>query len=384
MMPLPAPDADALAHSKSLETLIRERIAAAGGFLSFAEYMKLALYAPGLGYYAAGSHKLGAAGDFVTAPEISPLFGAALAAQVAEGLRHCGGEVLELGPGSGRLAVDLLTTLARFASLPERYLLLETSPDLRARQQARLAQLPTELRRKCTWLDELPQSFTGVVLGNEVLDALPVERVRREGERCWQQGLGVTPQGQFVWAERPLEQGELHAATRARLPEGPYLSEINLQAEALLRSLGAMLARGLLLLVDYGYPAAEYYHPQRHLGTLACFYRHHTHEDPFHLPGLQDITAHVDFTAMAQAAADSGLELAGFTTQARFLVNCGILASLASQGEPGTPERLKASNAVNRLLHPAEMGELFKAIAWTRGLDLTPLGFRQGNQLHRL
>lgn len=384
MMPLPEPDADALAHSKRLAALIRERIAAAGGFLSFAEYMKLALYAPGLGYYAAGSHKLGAAGDFVTAPEISPLFGAALATQISEVLRHCGGEVLELGPGSGRLAADLLTSLARRESLPERYLLLETSPDLRARQQAQLAQLPAELGRRCLWRDELPGSFTGVVLGNEVLDALPVERVRREGEFCWQQGLEVTSQGQFVWAERPLEQGELHTATLARLPEGPYRSEINLQAEALLRSLGAMLTRGLLLLVDYGYPAAEYYHPQRHWGTLACFYRHHTHEDPFFLPGLQDITAHVDFTAMAQAAAESGLELAGFNTQARFLVNCGILETLASQGEPGTPERLKASNAVNRLLHPAEMGELFKAIAWTRGLDLTPLGFRQGNQPHRL
>lgn len=384
MMPLPEPDADALAHSKRLAALIRERIAAAGGFLSFAEYMQLALYAPGLGYYAAGSHKLGAAGDFVTAPEMSPLFGAALATQVAEVLRHCGGEVLELGPGSGRLAADLLATLASLGSLPERYLLLETSPDLRARQQAQLAKLPPDLRRRCLWLEALPASFTGVVLGNEVLDALPVERVKREGGRCWQQGLEVTPQGQLAWAERPLAQGELYAATLARLPEGPYLSEINFQAEALLRSLGAMLTRGLLLLVDYGYPAAEYYHPHRHLGTLACFYRHHTHDDPFHLPGLQDITAHVDFTAIAQAAADSGLELAGFATQARFLVNCGILETLASQGESGTPERLKASNAVNRLLHPAEMGELFKAIAWTRGLEVAPVGFSRGNQLHRL
>jgi SAM-dependent MidA family methyltransferase len=363
---------------------IKACIVAAGGWISFAEYMRLALYAPGLGYYAAGSYKLGAAGDFITAPEISPLFGAAVAAQVAEVLRLGGGEVLELGPGSGRLAADLLTELARLGTVPERYLLLEPSPDLRARQQAQLARLPPELSRRCIWLEALPGSFAGVVLGNEVLDALPVERVKREGGRSWQQGVALTPQGDFAWAERPLEQGDLHAATLARLPEGPYLGEINFQAEALLRSLGAMLARGLVLFFDYGYPAAEYYHPQRHQGTLSCFYRHHTHEDPFHLPGLQDLTAHVDFTAIALAAAESGLELAGYATQAWFLLNCGILDALANQGQPGTTERLKASNAVNRLLHPAEMGELFKVIAWTRALELAPLGFRQGNQLFRL
>lgn len=364
--------------------LIRERIAAANGFLSFAEYMQLALHEPGLGYYAAGARKLGADGDFITAPEISPLFARALASQAAEVLEVSGGDCLELGPGSGRLAADLLLALQQRDRLPERYLLLETSPDLRERQRQTLAQLPPALAARCVWIDRLPLAHVGLIFGNEVLDALPVERLRREGDRVWQIGAGIDADGKLVWRERLLAESALRTVALERLPAQGGRSEINFAAEALLRSLGGLMTRGLLLLLDYGYPAAEYYHPARHAGTLTCFYRHRQHDNPFFLPGLQDITAHVDFTAVALAAAEADLALAGYTSQAQFLINCGILDALRACGEPSGFAYLHAANALNRLTHPAEMGELFKAIAWVKELDLDPRGFREGNRWHRL
>lgn len=383
-MPLPEPDATARLHSQRLYTHITNEIADAGGWISFAEYMQLALYAPGLGYYAAGAHKLGAAGDFITAPEISPLFAFALAEAISPVLRSTEGAVLELGPGSGRLAAHLLPLLAERDALPARYALLETSPDLRQRQQHTLAALPETLASRCLWLDTLPERFTGVVFGNEVIDALPVEVVRREGERLWRRGAGIQAGGRIGWADRELSEGELWRAARARLPEGNHIGEINVRAEALIASIGGILQAGMLLILDYGDPATQLYHPQRAGGTLRCFYRHRVHDDPFLWPGLQDITAHVDFTALALAGDEASLELAGFTSQAQFLINCGILDALQATGEPGSSTYLQAANALNRLLHPAEMGEMVKAIAWTKGIDRLPLGFQAGNKIHRL
>jgi len=383
-MPLPEPSLQARAHSRALAAFLRERVEAAGGWISFADYMRHALYSPGLGYYSAGAHKLGAAGDFVTAPEISPLFAQALARPLALVMEATGGDILELGPGSGTLARQILLALNDLGALPQRYLLLEVSPDLRQRQKETLAQLPAELASRCVWLDALPERFRGVILGNEVLDALPVEIVRRDGDSLWQRGVAMTPDHGFCWADRPLSSTALFEVARARLPRGTNLGEINLEAEALMASLGRALDRGLVLLLDYGYPRAELYHPQRDGGSLRCFYRHHAHDDPFFLPGLQDITAHIDFTAMAEAGADAGLELAGYTSQAQFLLNCGVLDALRAVAEPGTLLYLQASNALNRLLSPAEMGEIIKAIAWTKGIDLLPAGFDRGNRLHRL
>ncbi len=302
---LPAPDAAALAHSGRLLEHVCGEIEASGGWISFARYMELALYAPGLGYYTAGATKFGGAGDFVTAPELTPLFGRTLARVAAQVLARTGGDLLELGAGSGRLAVDVLLQLERLACLPERYLILEVSPDLRARQRQLLAEQAPHLLPRVAWLDALPESFRGVVLGNEVLDALPVHLLHGSAEGVLERGVIWTEAG-LAWADRPIAAPVLASAV-AELPvvtdrrvDG-YLSELNLAAPALVASLADRLECGLLLFLDYGYPRAEYYHPQRHMGTLRAHYRQHALDDPFFLPGLADLTAHVDFSAVARA-----------------------------------------------------------------------------------
>lgn len=383
-MPLPAPSPDALAHSRRLAGHIQAEIAAAGGWLPFSRFMALALYAPGLGYYSAGAGKLGPAGDFVTAPEISPLFAQTLANQVAQGLAACGGgAVLELGAGSGRLAVDLLAALRGLGCLPERYAILEVSPDLRQRQQALLAAEAPEDLARVAWLDTLPDHFAGVVLGNEVLDALPVDIVVWTEAGYAERGVACVD-GAFAWLDRPLRDGPLHAAALA-LPvqASGYRSEINLAAPGLVASLAGMLERGLILLIDYGFPRAEYYHPQRAAGTLMCHYRHQAHTDPFHLPGLQDITAHVDFSAIADAALDAGLDVMGYIDQARFLINCGLLDRLAVMPH-GTVDTLRLTSGVQKLIQPTEMGELFKVLALGRGLSPPLPGFAHGDRRHAL
>ena len=365
---LPAPDADQLDHSRRVAAHIAEAIRGAGGWLPFSAFMRLALYAPGLGYYAGGATKFGAAGDFVTAPEISPLFGHALANQFADVLAGTGGGVLELGAGTGRLAVDILTRLAALDALPDAYAILEPSPDLQARQRQTLASLPPGLAARVRWVDALPGEWTGVIFGNEVLDALPVELLARRADRPLRRGVAVDATGRIAWQDEPLAPGPLAAAIDTLFPDGDYESEINPEAEALTATLARLLKRGMLLWIDYGFPAREYYHPQRNAGTLMCHYRQHAHADPLVLAGLQDITAHVDFTAIARAGLDAELDLAGYTSQAGFLLGCGIVDLLQQAGEPGTAGFLRHSNAVQRLLSPAEMGELFKAIAFTRGV----------------
>ena len=380
---LPAPSPDALAHSQRVTAHLRALIDDAGGWIPFSRFMEAALYAPGLGYYAAGAMKFGAAGDFVTAPEMTPLFGRTLAHAIAPVLAQTGGEVLELGAGSGRLAADVLGELERLGALPARYCILEVSADLRQRQQETIARERSHLRERVHWLDALPEHFSGVVLGNEVLDALPVELVHWTA--AGPQMRGVTHEGEaFAWQERPIGDPVLRARAAALdLPPG-YVSEINLAADALIASLGNCLDRGLILMIDYGFSASEYFHPQRHMGTLRAHYRHHALDDPFYLPGLCDLTAHVNFSAVARAGRAAGLELAGYTSQASFLLNSGLTELLMQTPPTDAAAYLPQANAVQRLVSPAEMGELFKVIGFTRG-GIAPLaGLARGDRRHSL
>ena len=378
MSTLPPPSPEALAHSGRLIDHIRGQMVAAGGWLPFARYMELALYAPGLGYYASGTAKLGAAGDFVTAPELTPLFGRTLARPIAEVLNQTGGDLIELGAGSGRLALDLLLELETLESLPERYLILEVSPDLRARQRALLNGKAAHLLARVAWLDNLPDAVTGVVLGNEVLDALPAHLLYRGGGSWLERGV-IWDEG-FAWEDRVLAEGVLPTA----LPEQEgYLTEVCPAATALVASLAERLRHGMLVFLDYGFPRAEFYHPQRHMGTLRVHYRHHSLDDPFYLPGLADITAHVDFSAVAAAGRAAGLDLLGYTSQSHFLINAGLL-DLLGEMDPNTLAYLRAASAAQKLLQPTEMGELFKVIALGRGVDTPLAGFARGDRREAL
>jgi SAM-dependent MidA family methyltransferase len=366
---LPSPAPEALAASRALLARIAAELRAHGNWISFARYMEMALYEPGLGYYAAGAAKLGAAGDFVTAPEMTPLFGRALARQVRE-LLLPGEPVLEFGAGSGALAETL------FQELPGvEYLIVETSPELAQRQRTRLGS-------RASWLSRLPERFRGVVIANEVLDAMPVHALAWRPEGIRERGVGEN-EGELAWIERPAE-GEVLAAAAAIDVPVPYESEIGLAARAWLGTLGRMLERGTILAIDYGFPRREYCHPQRAMGTLMCHYRHHAHGDPFFLPGLQDITAHVDFSALAQAAFDAGLEVLGYASQAQFLVNCGITELLEKEDPENVARYAPAASAVNKLLSPAEMGELFKVLAVGRGVEQPLVGFMQGDRSRSL
>ena len=383
MPSLPTPVATAAAHSQRLQERIRADIAAHGGWISFARYMELALYAPGLGYYAAGATKFGPAGDFTTAPERSHLFGQILARQVAQVLAETGGDVLEAGAGSGKLACDVLLELEKCGVLPTHYLMLELSGELQARQRATLTAQAPHLLERVQWLEQLPPSFSGVALGNEVLDAMPVHLVTRKNGTLYERGVCITNE-KLDWQDRPLADGALHQAAAALdLPAG-YLTEINLAAPAFVASLAEHMARGAIFFIDYGFPRAEYYHPQRSAGTLMCHYRHHAHGDPFFWPGLQDITAHVDFSAIAHAGVEQCLDVLGFTTQANFLINCGITDLLAEISPEDTAHYLPLANQAQFLLSPAEMGELFKVIALGKGIDKSLIGFVRGDQQHRL
>lgn len=386
MSNFPEPSSEARLHSAQMKARLEREIDARGGFLDFATFMELALYAPGLGYYAVGTQKFGAAGDFVTAPEISDLFSRSLARQCAQIMAMSAPFVLEAGAGSGRMAADILTELARLEALPERYFILELSPDLRERQRQTIAAAFPAAVSRIEWLDRLPARFSGVVLGNEVLDAMPVHLVAWRETGIFERGVTLGDDGQFEWSERPAS-GELVSEARkiaedCALPHG-YVSEIALAGPAWAATWGGILEAGALLLIDYGFPRAEYYHPQRSGGTLMCHYRHHAHPEPFFLPGLQDITAHVDFTGIIAAAHGAGLDLYGFTSQGRFLTNCGLLDRLAEL-PPASVEYLRAAGAVNKLILPHEMGELFKVIAFGRGIDEPLVGFLHGDQSHRL
>lgn len=381
---LPEPSADAQAASRELSACIAASIRAAGGWLPFVDYMDMALHLPGLGYYAGGSLKFGAAGDFVTAPELTPLFGQALARQAAQVLAVLPEPtLLEVGAGSGRLAADLLLELEKLGTLPARYAILELSGELRARQWQTIEQAVPHLASRVTWLDELPDAFIGVVVANELLDALPTHAVSWREAGLMERGVVLEEGGGFGWAEQPAH-GALATAMEVLDVTVPYESEISLAARSWVAEWGRRLERGLLLLIDYGLPRHELYHPQRNRGTLRCHYRQRAHENLFWWPGLSDITSHVDFTAVAEAGFDAGLDVLGYTSQAAFLINCGIGELLAARQQAGGEQALRANGAVQTLLAPGEMGELFKALALGRGLDQPLLGFARGDRRHAL
>ena len=383
---LPEPSAEAQAASRELSACIAACIRTAGGWLPFADYMDLALHQPGLGYYAGGAYKFGKAGDFVTAPELTPLFGQALARQVAQVLGAVSPGltvVLEVGAGSGRLAADLLLALDGLGVLPMRYEILELSGELRARQKQAIAAAVPHLADRVVWLDELPERFSGCVIANELLDALPTHAVAWRADGLMERGVTETQNG-FGWAAERPAQGALAAAMAALPVEAPFESEVGLAARAWVAEWGRRLDRGALLLLDYGLPRHELYHPLRSHGTLRCHYQQRLHEDPFWWPGLSDITTHVDFTAVAEAGFDAGLDVLGYTNQATFLINCGIGELLAARQEAGGEQALRATGAVQMLLAPREMGEMFKAIALGKGIDTPLLGFARGDRSHSL
>lgn len=379
---LPPPTAAALAHSRRVAALIRADVERAGGRIPFSRFMELALYAPGLGYYSAGARKFGAAGDFVTAPEISPLFSHCLGRQSAEVIAALGGgDLLELGAGSGAMAAHLLQEMRRLEREPKRYLILEVSADLRQRQRETIKARAPDFLSKVQWLNELPESFTGVMLGNEVLDALPVARFRKQ--RFGFQEFAVAAEGEgFRWelVEPSPDLDDTLETLESELPEPfaeGYVSEYCPTLAPLVASLAAALSRGAMLFLDYGYTRAAYYHPERSTGTLMCHYRQRAHGDPFLYVGLQDITAHVDFSAVAEAGREAGLELAGYSTQAHFLLALGI-------GEAAINVGGAAVQQVKRLTLPEEMGELFKAIGFTKGIKLDLDGFALRDLSHTL
>ncbi len=390
---LPEASVEAQRASRLLHNLIATEIRLQQGWISFARYMELLLYAPDLGYYSGGAAKLGKDGDFTTAPEITPLFGATLAHLTTELLVSSPAlqpQILEFGAGSGQLAYDILTELAvgeNGASLPQAYYIVELSAELRARQQLKLQAFP-----QVQWLDRLPESFSGVVIGNEVLDAMPVELVLRGAESWLQRGVGLSEasadggDGQFIYIDRPAESALIAQIPDAESLTVGHLTEVHPVAIGFMRSLGTMLKAGqggVALFFDYGFPAAEYYLQQRDQGTLMCHYRHHAHPDPFYLPGLQDVTAHVDFTAMAVAALDTGLDLLGYSSQAAFLLEAGIGKLLLRTPPENALAYLPQANALQKLVSPAEMGELFKVLAVGINAEL-PARFASHDRSHRL
>ena len=385
-MKLPAPSPDALAYSDSLVRRIALEIEGAGGWMGFDRFMELALYAPGMGYYSGGARKFGAAGDFVTAPEISSAFGATLARQAAQVMALSAPVILEVGAGSGRLAADLLRELEGLGALPQRYAILDLSGELRARQQETIAREVPHLLDRVVWLDRLPESFEGLVLANELLDAMPVHLVRWAGEAVCERGVSWQG-GAFVWQDRPATGRVLQwaqtLAAASDLPDG-YVSEIGLAAADWTSAWGGILTRGVLLLIDYGFPRHEFYHEQRDAGTLMCHYRHHSHGEPFFLPGLQDITAHVDFTAIVEAGHNAGLDFLGYTLQGTFLLNCGVGEMLERSEQAGNLGRLARAREIDKLISPAEMGELFKVMALGRGIADPLIGFAQGDRSETL
>ncbi|TCV85113.1 class I SAM-dependent methyltransferase [Sulfurirhabdus autotrophica] len=379
MAHLPEPTPEALIHSQQLANLIQAEIENNHNWISFARYMELALYAPGLGYYSAGASKFGHSGDFVTAPEISSLFGRTLARQVSQILRMTDGDILETGAGTGALAFQLLSELAKLNSLPSHYYILEVSADLQERQRSYLQQKLPYLVDRVEWLNQLPSAFSGVILGNEVLDAMPVHLVAWRENGLYERGVTLQ-NNRFAWREHPLTTGRLFETVSKLIVPNGYVSEINLAAQGFIASLAQILQQGIILMIDYGFGESEYYHPQRSEGTLMCHYRHHAHAEPFYLPGLQDITAHVDFSAIALAGISNGLQLLGYTTQASFLINSGITDVLSETSPENASIYLPLANQAQKLLSPSEMGELFKVIALGKNISDRLIGFTMGDK----
>ena len=427
LLPTPAPFAQAL--SQQLAHLIQQKIKNNGGWISFADFMHMALFTPALGYYSGGATKFGHAGDFVTAPEISPLFAKTLALQAAQILELTHGEnltsnVLELGAGTGKLAAELLLELQVLKQLPNQYFILEVSDHLRQIQRETLQKkLPDNLLKRVVWLEQLSPSpqlspargegelsanfdietpsplegegwgegakgFNGLILANEVLDAIPVHLIVNTAQGLHERGVAFQKKSDkelgFIWQDKPLEKGKLHDEVSAHSLPIDYLTEFCPAASGLIRSLTDVLEKGVILMIDYGFGAAEYYHPQRNQGTLMCHYQHYAHSNPLINIGLQDITAHVNFTQIANTARPHGISLAGYANQAQFLINCGILDVLAQVSPSDMTAYAPLAAAAQKLLSPAEMGELFKVIALSKDFEDDLIGFKNGDKSHTL
>lgn len=386
MTQLPTPSFDAQAHSEQLLQVIATQIAANDGWLSFRDFMQAALYAPDLGYYTAGLKKFGGGGDFVTAPELTSVFGETLANPIAQVLAETHGDVLELGAGTGKLALDILLALAEKGQLPEHYYILDVSSHLQQVQRETLqAKLPAAIFDRLVWLTELPIAFNGVVVANEVLDAIPVEMVCHENGAIFERGIAVKD-GELTWQNRALGDADtaLNDTVAALNLAEPYTTEVCLAAAGLIKSLATSLQKGAIILLDYGFSAAEYYHPQRNEGTLMCHYQHHAHAEPLTYVGLQDITAHVNFTQIAEAGVDNGLEIVGYASQASYLMNCGILEIMQAISPDDITRYAPMASAVQKLLSPAEMGELFKVMMFQKAIDTDCVGFQSGDKTHTL
>lgn len=383
MPTLPSLNPEEQVHQEKVTRRLREEITASGSLISFTRFMELALYTPGLGYYAAGKHKFGEKGDFITAPELGPVFARCVARPCHALLNQLGGgDMLEVGAGSGALAAELLLELASLGRLPDRYLILELSAELHERQSETLRQKAPDLFERVHWLAELPRDFRGMVLANELLDALPVTRFKITENGVNELYVGWENEG-FVWRENPGNETIRARTDSLGLPPG-YISELNLHAEAWVKTVADTLRQGALLLFDYGFPRAEFYHPQRMEGTLMCHYRHQAHDDPLILAGLQDITAHVDFTGIAEAGVGAGLALLGYTSQAAFLLDCGLEDIMAASDPDDVRAHLALTQQVKKLTLPHEMGELYKVIVLGRGVRETLPGFTLQDRRGRL
>ena len=386
---LPRPDDESLAHGKKVCESIRQAIDEAGGSISFAQFMQLALYSPGLGYYNVGTTKFGATGDFVTAPELSPLFGRVVARQCESVLKQLEkGKILELGAGSGRLAVEILRKLTELKSPPERYLILEISADLKARQEELISEELPDLLQRVEWLSKLPEKFAGVVIANEVADALPVERFERTDAAVLQMHVTASETG-FDWSRKPAPEMLAMAVVKIEtdigeaLPPG-YQSEISLGLPDWIGQIAKCLDKGLVLLFDYGVSRREYYSRERNQGWLRCHFRHHAHNEPLIYPGIQDLTSWVDFTAVAESAVDHGLDVAGYVTQAQFLINGGLEDELAGIADLAVADQLELSRQVKLLTLPGEMGENFKCIGLGCGELTGVTAFSSADRAHTL
>ncbi len=385
----PKPDSLSARHSARVGEHLREKIEQSGGQISFAEYMHEALYAPGLGYYSAGSAKFGVDGDFVTAPEVSAVFGKVLARQIAEVLRTIKhGSILEFGAGSGKLAVDVLTALEKMNTLPATYEIVEVSADLQERQGRRLQQSLPHLADRVHWLSELPQDFEGVIVANEVLDSLPVERfVRRESGVF--QSCVTFDAARFVWTELPATGllaatvAEIEADIGSTFPNA-YTSEVSLAAPLWVGDLATSLKQGAIFLFDYGVSRREFYAPDRADGWLRCHFRHYAHSDPLIYPGIQDLTSWVDFSAIAGAAVANGLDLLGYQTQSQFFMGGGLELEMQGFNELPVASQIKLSGQIKTLTLPGEMGENFKCIVLSRGDIDTPSAFQFADRTNSL
>lgn len=388
-MNLPTPTPEEIERSNTLLKRIQSAIRQHGP-MPFSEYMHRVLYTPDLGYYASGTPKLGAEGDFVTAPELTPLFGQCIARQIDQILESIGGgNILEFGAGSGKLARDILLTLAKVDALPERYQIMEVSAHLKLRQKTLLQEsLPKDLFQRIEWLTHLPQpGWQGIVLANEVLDAMPVERFYLTPDAAWRMGVGLDADDQLIWVEMPIAATELQRVVnglRERIQPTSlgYKAEVNLNIHPWLNSISHFMARGVALLIDYGFPQRELYQKERLNGTLRCFYHHRVHDNPFIWPGLQDITTHVDFTEVAESGFHAGFKVTGFTTQAHFLMSTGLLEALPT--DLPITEQLKLSQQIKSLTLPEEMGEIFKVMALSKAIDLPLMGFQLVDLRHLL